>query len=188
MASCPRPHRRLHSLSRRTRSRSRTAPSTALGAAARRAEGSGPTVRGVQSDGVAAPRRTGGERHARRGTDSHPRRRTVQTARDGRPRLRRTGEGRGGSRLDPRHVRRRRHRRHGRVRSLHLSAGPPAGPHPDDTSRAGGQRRRRQGRRQSSARQESHRIVLSAARRDRRSVGAAARFRGASSGQASTRW
>ncbi len=38
------------------------------------------------------------------------------------------------------------------------------------------------------ARQESHRIVLSAARRDRRSVGAGHAVRGASSGQASTRW
>ena len=123
----------------------------------------------------------------RRRADSRPRRRTLQTTRHGRPRLRRAGARQRRSRLDADHVRRRRHRRHGRLRRRHLFARHRARPRADHAARAGGQLDRRQGRRQSSARQESDRRLLSAARRRHRSVRRSARCRAGNSAPACTK-
>ena len=64
--------------------------------------------------------------------------------------LRRAGPRQRRSRVDDHHVRRRRHRRHGRLRRGDLPARHRARPRADDAAGAGRQRDRRQGRRQSS--------------------------------------
>ena len=111
---------------------------------------------------------------ARRARRANPgaRRRALQAARRRVAHLRRAGPRERRSRSDAHHLRRRRHRRHGRFCGRHLSSRHRARPCADDAPRAGGQRDRRQGRRQPPARQEPDRLLPSASRRDCRSVGA----------------
>ena len=107
-----------------------------------------------------------------RAADPSTRRRAVQASRDGVAHLRRVDARQRRSGDDPRHLRRRRHRRHGRIRRRDLSARRQPRPRSDHAARAGRQRDWRQGRRESRARQEPDRIVLSAARGRRRPAAA----------------
>ena len=86
--------------------------------------------------------------------------------------LRRAGPRQRRPRIDAHHVRRRRHRRPGRLRRVDLLARHLARPRPDDAAGAGRQLDRRQSGRQSRAGKEPDRLLLPAARRRRRSVGA----------------
>ena len=82
--------------------------------------------------------------------------------------LRRAAQGRRRPVRGARHLRRRRHRRHGRLRGRHLHARHPPGPRADDAAGAGRRRDRRQGGRQPARGQEPRRRLLPAVgRRDR---------------------
>ena len=85
------------------------------------------------------------------------------------PHLRRAAQGRRRPVHRPDHLRRRRHRRHGRLRGRHLHAGHRPRPRADDAAGAGRRGDRGQGGRQPAGGQEPGRRLLSAVNRRHRS-------------------